>query len=59
MDSEYAFNSSIEKSLKSVPAFNISKPYVSTSISAIFANFFPISTSSFVQVGDLNNNVKI
>ena len=50
-------SSSAEKSSKSVPAFNISNPYSSTFIFAIF----PSSSSAFlsysVVVGDFNNSV--
>src|SRR5690625_6327798 len=49
-------NSAIDLSLKSAPAFSMSKPYVSRSTPAISANSCAASTSSFVHVGDFNNN---
>ena len=50
-------NSAADLLLKSVPAFNISRPYDSMSTPAIAASSFAILTSSSVQVGDLNNKV--
>ena len=48
---------SSEKSSKSVPAFNISNPYSSTFILAIFPNSSNAFLSCSVVVGDLNNKV--
>ena len=50
-------NSFAVKSSKSVPAFNISKPYSFISIPAIFSNSSNAFSSCLVVVGDLSNNV--
>src|SRR5690625_5456439 len=48
-------HSDIGLSLISAPAFNMCKPYVSTSTPAISASFFAACLSSSVLVCDLNN----
>src|SRR5699024_12025232 len=48
--------SSMDLSLKSVPAFSISSPYFSGSTPAICANSWAASISSCVHVGDLKSS---